>query len=138
MNLLMGTYPFVQAHGLAQCFGANAGMHLFSDPDTVRAPDFAYVRAERVPARLPDGYWPGAPDITAEVLDRDDSFASVMGKMQDYLDAGTRLLWVIDPEARRAWVFRPGTVTRSIDENGVLDGEDVLPGFSLPLRDVLV
>jgi Uma2 family endonuclease len=138
MNLAVSAHSFAEAHSLGQCLGANAGMHLFTNPDTVRAPDFAFIKAERLPARLPDGYWPGAPDVAAEVLDPDDRFAFIMDKVQDYLSAGTRLLWVIDPGERQAWAFRPDGQPTTINENGVLDGEDVLPGFSLPLRDVLV
>jgi Uma2 family endonuclease len=138
MNLAVAAHSYAEARSLGQCLGANAGMHQFANPDTVRAPDFAFIRAERLLARLPDDYWPGAPDIAAEVLDPDDRFAFIMDKVQDSLTAGTRLLWVIDPGGRQAWVFRPDGQPAAVDENGVLDGEDVLPDFSLPLRDVLV
>ena len=139
LNVASELRVFVRQHKLGICGGADWGFILARDPDVVRLPDGAFVRSERVPATgIPPGFWAGPPDAAVEVVSPSDRFKDVMEKAQDYMDAGTRLLWVIDPEARRAWVFRPGTVTRSIDENGVLDGEDVLPGFSLPLRDVLV
>lgn len=130
---------FIDQHGLGIYGGADWGMRLASNPDTVRAPDFGFIRAERVlPEGIPAGFWPGGPDLAVEVLSPSDRFAAVMERVQDYLDAGTRLVWAIDPESRHAAVFRPAGPVTWVDENGVLDGEDILPGFSLPLRDVLV
>jgi Uma2 family endonuclease len=129
---------FVRQHKAGVCGTADSGFLLFSNPDTVRAPDAWFVRRERVPGgRIPRTFWPGPPDIAVEVLSPTDRFSAVMAKSDDYLRAGTSLLWVIDPEGRTAAIFRPGRAPQLIGEDGVLDGEDVLPGFRLVLRDVL-
>ena len=129
---------FVDGHGIGECGISEGGFKLASDPDVVRAPDVWFVRAERVPAGgFPSGIWEGFPDLAVEVLSPTDRPLAVAQKLQDYLDAGTRLVWVLDPDARAAAVYRPGHVPTFLNEDGILDGEDVLPGFALPLRDVL-
>ena len=130
---------FVRQHRLGRCGGADWGFKLRSDPDTVRAPDFAFVRAERIPPEgVPDGFWPGAPDLAVEVVSPNDRFSDVMDKVEEYLEAGTRLVWVLDPDKRVTRVFRPGQPVRVLGPEAVLDGEDVLPGFRLELREIWV
>jgi Uma2 family endonuclease len=129
---------FVDEHQLGDYGSAEGGFKLASDPDTVRAPDVWFVRAARVPAgENPEGFYDGPPDLAIEVLSPSDRFHEVMLKVRDYLDAGTPLVWVLDPTARVTAVFRPGTPVRFVDAEGALDGEDVIPGFTLPLGDVL-
>jgi len=129
---------FVEQHNLGVCGTAESGFKLAANPDTVRAPDLWFVRAERVPADgIPETFWPGAPDLAVEILSPSDRFTAVIEKVYDYLNAGSRLVWVIDPRGRSAAVFRPGEPPQLIREDGVLDGADLLPGFSLPLRDIL-
>ena len=129
---------FVEQHPIGECGISEGGFKLAPNPDIVRVPDVWFVRAERVPAGgFPDGIWEGFPDLAVEVLSPTDRPLAVAQKVQEYLDAGTRLVWVLDPDARAAAVYRPGHVPVFLDENGILDGEDVLSGFTLPLRDVL-
>ncbi len=129
---------FVDQHHLGEYGTAEGGFKLASNPDTVRAPDVWFIRAERIPPDgLPEGFFPGAPDLAVEVLSPSDRPLEVMEKVRDYLDAGTRLVWVIDPEPGASAVFRADGSVTFLSDDGVLDGEDVLPGFSLPLRDVL-
>jgi Uma2 family endonuclease len=130
---------FVKQHNLGVCFGSEGGFKLASDPDTVRAPDVSFVRSERIPKDgIPRrGFWPGAPDLAVEVLSPTNRPGEMWRRIGDLLNAGTRLIWVIDPERRTAFVIRPGGETRLIGDDGTLEGEDVLSGFSLPLRDVL-
>ena len=130
---------FVEEQRLGVCGGADWGFRLATDPDTVRSPDCAFVRAERVPAEgLPDGFWPGAPDLAVEVLSPSNRFAEILERVEDYLAAGTRLIWILDPERRTARVFRPDRAPIVVGEHGVLSGEDVLPGFTLRLAEVWV
>jgi Uma2 family endonuclease len=129
---------YVDEHKLGVCGTADSGFKLESNPDTVRAPDLWFVRAERIPADgIPETFWPGAPDLAVEVLSPSDRFGPVMEKVQDYLANGTRLVWVIDPQGRSAAIFRPDTRPVLIQEDGVLDGADVIASFSVTLRDVL-
>lgn len=128
---------FVEQHKLGDYGSADSGFRLSTNPDTVRAPDAWFVRAARVP--VDEGaitFYPGPPDLAVEVLSPTDRFTEVARKVREYLDAGTPLVWVIDPEARSAAVFRPGERVRFLDENGALDGEDLLPGFLLPLGEL--
>ena len=130
---------FVEQHGLGLCGGADWGFCLECSPDTVRVPDVAFVSGERVPAGgVPRGFWPGAPDLAIEVISPSDRFGDVMEKVQEYLDAGTRLVWVVQPDARWVRIFRADGTTALVSGDGTLDGEDVVPGFSLSLRDVWV
>jgi Uma2 family endonuclease len=129
---------FVREHRLGVVGTGEAGFRLASDPDTVRAPDAWFVRAGRVPTgKAGEKFFAGPPDLAIEVLSPSDRYKDVMAKVRDYLAAGTPLVWVIDPMGRTAGAFGPGMVARLLDEDGVLDGGDVLPGFALPLRDIL-
>jgi Uma2 family endonuclease len=80
---------------------------------------------------------PLAPDLAVEVLSPNDRPEDVLEKVGERLGVGTRLVWVIDPETRTAVVYRSLTDVRVIGEADALDGEDVVPGFSCPLRTVL-
>jgi Uma2 family endonuclease len=128
---------FVRQHKLGRVGDADWGFRLRENPDTVRAPDYAFVRAERIPAEgVPPGFWPGAPDLAVEVISPSDRFTDVMDKVDEYLDAGTRMVIVVDPETRVTRVFRPEQPLRVLGPDGVLDGEDVLPGFRLELSGI--
>jgi len=128
---------FVEDHGLGACGVPDTGFKLFSNPDTVRQPDVWFVRRERLPS--PDEetrYFEGAPDLAVEVLSPSDRFNEVMLKVRDYLRAGTRLVWVFDPGPRTVGVFRADGSYTLVGADGTLHGEDVLPGFSLPLATI--
>ncbi|MBI2760960.1 MAG: Uma2 family endonuclease [Chloroflexi bacterium] len=135
-RLMLRLCCFVDEHEAGAC-GAAGGFQLSRGPDTVRVPDVWFVRAARVPADgLPETFWPGAPDLAAIVLSPSDHFVEVMQAVLDYLEAGTPLVWVLDPHARSAAVFRAEESLTFLDDNADLHGEDVLPGFSLPVREL--
>jgi Uma2 family endonuclease len=128
---------FVDAYLLGESGIRHSGFHLASDPDTVRCPDVWFLRADRLPSpEALDHYYQGAPDLAVGVLSPSDRFREVADKVRDYLLAGTRLVWVLDPATQTTLVFRADGTYTWVDGDGALDGEDVLPGFSLPLRDV--
>jgi Uma2 family endonuclease len=85
---------------------------------------------------LPAGFFDGPPDLAVEIISPNDTLAEVAMKAAEYLSYGTRRVWVINPRNRTATVYRPDHEPRLIAENGSLDGEDVLPGFSLALADL--
>jgi Uma2 family endonuclease len=137
-NAFLKIGSFVQSNRLGICGTADSGFRLSSDPDTVRAPDVWFVRADRIPADgLPEGFWPGAPDLAVEVLSPSDRFVDVMRKVQEYLGADTQLVWVIDPKGRSAAAFHPERPPLLLAEDDALDGGDLLPGFSIRLSDIL-
>jgi len=127
----------VKAHDLGHVLAAETGFKLATDPDTVRAPDVAFVRRARVPDPRPAGFAALAPDLVVEVLSRDDRPGEVLAKVGDWLNAGCALVWVVDPNRRLARVYRADGSESLIDADGVLDGEDVLPGFVCPLAGVV-
>jgi Uma2 family endonuclease len=119
---------------LGEVFGADTGYIFELDPDTVLAPDASFIRAERMPRLTPfDGYLTIVPDLVVEVRSPSDRRAHIEEKIRQYLAAGVKLLWYVDPRHRTVAIYRPDQAPTQIDEHGVLDGEDVLPGFRLPV-----
>ena len=141
-GLLARLWMFVHERRLGHVFGSSAGFRWpgrkADRPDNVRSPDVSFVAAGRFPdERWPIGFAPLAPDLAVEVLSPNDRPEDVLEKIGEYLANGTRLVWVIDPEKRAAVVYRRLTDVRVIGETDTLDGEDVVPGFTCPLKDVL-
>src|SRR5438034_2124143 len=136
-NLAYLLGEFVRRHGLGLVFAQDTGFKVGSDPDTVRAPDVAFVGRERAGLIRKRGYAELAPDLLAEILSPDDRPAEVLAKVADWLAAGTKLVWVIDPERSEVRVYRQDGSLSVLREGDSLDGEDVLPGFTCPLSDVL-
>src|SRR6267378_2358497 len=101
--------------------------------ELVRAPDVAFVRRDRLPDPATTGFPEMAPDLVVEVLSPDDRPGETLAKVGDWLEAGARLAWVIDPQRRLARVYRADGTESLLAESDALDGEDVLPGFSCPL-----
>jgi Uma2 family endonuclease len=127
----------VRAGRLGRVFGAETGFLLAVNPDTVRAPDAAFVRREHVEAEgKVTGYWPGAPDLAAEVISPNDLYTEVEDKVAMWLAYDTRMVLVINPRRRAVVVHRPGAPIRLLGEADVIDGEDVVPGWRLPVRDL--
>jgi Uma2 family endonuclease len=90
-----------------------------------------------LPSRISDTYLELAPDLVIEVLSPNDRPGEILAKVADWLEAGSRLVWVIDPERRIGRIYRQDGTESSITADGQLDGEDVLPGFSCPLAVIL-
>jgi len=128
---------FVRTHALGLVVAAETGFTLERAPDTVRAPDVAFVHRDRLPDPLPRGYAEFAPDLAVEVLSPGDRPGEVLAKVGDWLRTGTRLVWVVDPIRRSARVYRADGSESFATADDSLDGEDVLPGFSLPLAEVV-
>jgi Uma2 family endonuclease len=134
MNLTLRLGAHVEHAQLGQLFAAETGFALTRD--TVRAPDIAFIRRERLP-EVTTAFLQIAPDLAVEVLSPGDRAGDVLAKVGDWLEAGARLVWVIDPERRIARVYRPDGTESNIVEGDSLDGEDVVPGFSCLLGSIL-
>ncbi|MBU4400222.1 MAG: Uma2 family endonuclease [Planctomycetes bacterium] len=126
----------VKKHNLGWVFGAEGGFQIRSDPDTVRAPDVAFVSAARMPASVPEGFFPGPPDLAVEVLSPNDRASEVLAKVSDWLEAGCRKVWVVDPETRSVAVYAPKTEMRILHHSDTLTDQDVLPGFKVEIRKI--
>lgn len=137
INVLLTNY--CDQHHLGWVLGPDAGYRCFSDDgDKVRKPDVSFVDGRRLAAAdEPEGFATFAPDLAVEVISPNELFEDVMVKVSEYLDAGVRLVWVIDPTTRRAHIYRPdsGIILTSKDD---LDGEAVIPGFRCPINDLFV
>jgi Uma2 family endonuclease len=108
------------------------GFALATEPATVRGPDLAFVSDERVPeGAFGFGFWHLAPDLAIEVLSPSNRRAEIEEKIADYLGAGTRLVWVVDPATRTVTVHEPGAAARVLGSGDVLDGEPVLGGLRI-------
>ncbi|PYO91066.1 MAG: Uma2 family endonuclease [Gemmatimonadetes bacterium] len=118
-------------------FVGDTGFTLSRNPDTVRGPDIAFVHRERVPDPIPSTFLEFAPDLVVEILSPTDRPGEVLAKVGEWLDAGARLVWVIDPERRLARIYRADGTEQVLEETGRLLGEDILPGFSCPLASIL-
>lgn len=114
---------------------ANAGFIIAENPDTVRGPDLAFVAAARVPGYTGE-YWGLGPDLVVEILSPSNSASAMQSKVLEYLDAGTRAVWVVDPRRRAVTVYRSARDIRILTGAEELDGGDVLPGFRLPLLEL--
>ena len=134
--LFVALGDFVLRHKLGAIYLAETGFILSRDPDTVRAPDAAFVAAHRLAERpRRSGFFDGAPDLAVEVVSPNDSYQDVEDKVRDYLNAGTQAVWVVNPRARTLTVYERTGVTRlTVDDT--LDGGATLPGFSLPIAEL--
>jgi Uma2 family endonuclease len=124
-------------HNCGVFIGPGTGFHIAHAPDTVLAPDVAFIRKGRFPPDdSNDGYFPGAPDLAVEVLSPSDSASEIMEKIDEWLTAGTRLVWVVDPAKKSVGVYAPDHQPRILKSNDQLDGDEVLPGFSLAVAKI--
>ncbi|MCO6458234.1 MAG: Uma2 family endonuclease [Pirellulaceae bacterium] len=126
----------VREKSLGVTFAAETGFLLRRDPDTVRAPDVAFVSRERM-ADWSDhpGYLPLAPDLVAEVVSPSDSSSQVEGKARDWLDAGVRLVLIVDPQSATIRVYRSRDPIQVFSQ-GLIDLQDVLAEFQLDVDEV--
>lgn len=130
---------FVREKKLGEIFGAETGFVLDEDPPTVRAPDVAFVARGRLPeGDLPTGFGRLAPDLTVEIVSPSNTAAEIRAKVLDYLDAGTRAVWVVDPATRTVEVCRSREEIRILREADDLEGGDVLPGFRIEVSELFV
>lgn len=136
VNLTLRLGQHVDLTGAGQLLAAETGFTIARNPDTVRAPDIAFVRRDRVPA-VTAAFAELAPDLVVEVLSPDDRPGETLAKIGDWLEAGAQLVWAIDPERRIARVYRQDGTETVIEATDSLQGEDVLPGFSCTLASIL-
>ena len=107
-----------------------------TDPDRIRKPDVSFIRLERMaPEDCPEGHCEIVPDLVAEVVSPNDKYYEVRAKTEEYLQAGVKLVWVVDPSTRSVQVHRADGSTDELHENQELSGEDVVPGFQLRVAE---
>jgi Uma2 family endonuclease len=129
----------VWSRKLGQVYMTGTGFQPAWDPDTVYAPDVAFISRQRLEeVGDVEGYRPGAPDLAIEVISPNDTYNEVQDKVLTWLETGTRMVVVLNPRRRTVTVYRSRTdITVPMGED-VLDGQDVVPGWTLPVKDLFV
>lgn len=135
LTVLLGHY--VLTHRLGEMYAAETGFLIARNPDTVRAPDLAFTRKERVPSSGPAPRWvPVIPDLVVEVASSGDRPAEIRRKAEMWVEVGVRLVWVVLPVERAVEIHRAGQPVVTLDESATLDGADVVSGFSNPVSAI--
>ena len=111
-----------------------SGVILEREPDTVRGPDVCFYSIARLPD-VPDDFFEIPPDIVVEVLSPNDRRRAIQEKINEYIAAGTNLVWVVDPVARTVMVYAGSTRGIELSENDTMTGGDVLPGFACKVAE---
>lgn len=127
---------FVRERAMGRVF-VETGFVLARVPGTVRGPDVSFISSGHPGYRAARGFIDGPPDLAVEIRSPGDSRRALLDKGDEYVAAGTRLVWLLDPEAGRAWVVSPDAQRHELGPAGALDGGTVIPGFTIPLREIL-
>ncbi len=137
MNLGGPLHQFVKTNHLGVVCGSETGFVLERNPDTVLAPDIAFVRKNRIPLEgLPQTFWDGAPDLVVEVLSPSDTVREVEEKVDAWLSLGALAVWAANPKRKSVTVHRRNTAPRVLTEGDILEGEDLVPGFRINVADI--
>ena len=136
LAMLMGLYVDRGGYG---ALVVELGFRLAVDPDTVRAPDVSFISAEQLRTTpLSAGFYLGCPDIAAEVVSPGDTAIQLDAKMQDYLHAGPRLVWVVNPGTHSVAVYSPDGQVRILGAGDVLTGGEALPDLQIYVSDLFL
>ena len=137
-KLAVALHVFVRENDLGALTNAGTGFRISRNPDTVLAPDIGFVAKDRLPADLSTlvGFFLGAPDLAVEVVSPGDTYGEVETKVARYLDAGTRLVWIVRPKQKRVEVHRADGTSALLSLDVTLSGEEVVPGFILPVARI--
>jgi Uma2 family endonuclease len=127
----------VETNNLGVVYAAETGFTLATNPDTVRAPDVAFVSRERLAeVKRASGFWPGAPDLAVEVVSPGDTYAEVEEKAIDWLAAGARMVLTLNPRKRTVTVYRSLNDIVILSDDATLDLDDVVPGFKIAVKNI--
>jgi Uma2 family endonuclease len=132
----MALARFVYSRRLGVVVTAEAGFLIERHPDTVRVPDVAFIRAERMPPEGVPKFFPGAPDLAVEVLSPSERPAEISAEVQQWLRAGCLVVWLVDPQTRTVAVHRPEAEAKTFLETDILDCPALLPEFFLPVVEI--
>lgn len=135
LSVILGQY--VLAQRLGKLYAAETGFLIARNPDTVRAPDIAFIQQARLSSPRSAPRWvPVIPDLVVEVVSSGDRPSEVGAKVEMWLAAGVRLVWVVTPETRTIEVHSAQSAPITLTENDTLEGADVVPGFSTPVAEI--
>jgi Uma2 family endonuclease len=137
MELAGALHQHVKRNNLGKVYAAETGFTIKIDPDTVRAPDIAFVRMERI-RKTPKvkSYRMGAPDLAVEVTSPGDTVREVERKVTEWLKAGALAVWIVSPKLKTVTVYRSLTDINVLTEKDMLDGGEVVPGFQISVAEI--
>lgn len=139
VNVTMPVAKHVRQNNLGLVCGAETGFIVAREPDTVLAPDVSFVsRARLEQFGITKKFFPAAPDLAVEVLSPHDRVGEVDEKVEAWLNAGVRLVWIVNPKHRTITVYRSLTDITLLTENDELDGYDVVPGFRCKVAEIFI
>lgn len=127
----------VREHDLGMMFGAETGFRLTRSPDTVRAPDIAFIAKERLPEVMPqESFWPGAPSLAVEVLSPEDRTGEVDEKIDAWLNAGCDAVWIVDPKLQTVTIYQSQRAVTTFLVGQALEGGELLHGFTCAVDEL--
>ena len=134
MRLSVFLGQFILDHGLGEAFATDTGFKLTSSPDTVLAPDFAFVTNEHfIEGSQTEGYWPGPPDLAVEVLSPSDRAGKVNKKIAQWFSFGTKQVWIVHLKHSTVTVYRSISDATTFSGSDYLEAQDLFPGFRISL-----
>lgn len=137
MRVAVPLYQHVDANRLGLVYAAETGFLIHQNPDTVRAPDVAFVRHQRlIDAGSIEGYFVGAPDLAVEVISPSDNVVYVEEKVVTWIEAGSGMVWVVSPKLRTVTVYQSLTEISVLTEKDAVEGHAVVPGFKIAVAEI--
>jgi len=127
-------WNYVKKHKLGNVLAAESGFVLESDPDTVRAPDVAFIRKDRLPGADHVKFFKGAPDLAVEVLSPEDRLAQIVRKVGDWLSAGAQTVWVVNPKTNTITVYRDDQTIAIFQDDDTIKNDPAVPGFKMKVE----
>lgn len=132
---ILGNY--VTLRNLGGIYASEVGYQCYPDaPTKIRKPDASFIRRDRVSPEIMHGHVRIPPDLAVEVVSPGDLYFEVIEKVREYLRAGVKLVWVIDPHSRVVEIYRADGTGGPLDERGELSGEAVIPGFACRVAEL--
>ncbi len=137
MNIAGPLHQYAKSKNLGNVYAAETGFLLEQNPDTVRAPDVAFIKRERIEKAGPiQAYWIGVPDLAVEVLSPSDTVGRIEDKVAYWLESGTQMVWVVSPKMHTVTVYSSLTEIVVLTKSETLDGGIVVPGFQISIADI--
>ncbi|MBC5793725.1 Uma2 family endonuclease [Sphaerospermopsis sp. LEGE 00249] len=136
-NLTGQLWTWTKQDGTGVGFGSSGGFTLPNG--AVRSPDAAWIKKERweaIPTEQRKKFAPICPDFVVELRSETDSLKTLQEKMEEYIENGVKLAWLIDRKQQKVYIYRPSQPVEELDHPQTLNGEDILPGFVLDLREI--
>lgn len=135
-NIVSILLSFVRMHGLGKVRSGEVGVYTRRNPDTIRAVDALFISHERHDRKGATSFLDVPPDLIVEILSPGNTWSETIQKLREFFSIGVRLVWLIDPSSQSVFAYRSLTDVREFTIDDHLPGDDVLPGFSVAVREI--